>query len=112
MLGEGLQGSVGSRRRLRESIVNLVGYPSALLFLDRDNPSAHTAQLALAFGKLLVEEVEFVFRTLALCDIAPNFHVAGDLTLLTSQGDGDPFHPDRRAVFGIRDHFDTEPTRF
>src|SRR5918994_4550424 len=112
MLREGLQVPVGGRRCLREAIVNLVGYPTALLILDRDNPTDHTVQLALAFGKVLVEAEQLLLVPLALGEVAPNVHVAGDLTLLPSQGDGDPFDPDRRAVLGIRDHFDTEPTRF
>src|SRR5215204_2266266 len=110
MLREGLQVPVGGRRCLREAIVNLVGYPTALLLLDRDNPSEQAVQLALAFDKLVVEGVKVFLGALALCDVAPYVHVAGDLTLLPSQGDGDPFDPDRRTVLAVRDRFGVEPT--
>src|SRR5215203_3952862 len=70
MLGEGLQVPVGGRRCLREAIVNLVGYPTVLLLLDRGNPPDHAAQLALAFGKVLVEAAQLLLGPLALCDVA------------------------------------------
>src|SRR5215207_683731 len=57
MLGEGLQAPVGGRRCLRETIVNLVGDPTTLFFLNRDSPSDHALKFALAFGKLVVEEM-------------------------------------------------------
>src|SRR5215217_6739262 len=70
MLRESLQAPVGGRRYLSEAVVNLVGDPTALLFLDRDHPFHQALLLALAFGQLLVEAAEFFLGALALGDVA------------------------------------------
>src|SRR5215208_1492276 len=96
MLREGLQVPVGGRRCLREAIVNLVSYPTALLLLDRDNPSEQAVQLALAFDKLVVEGVKVFLGALPLCDIAD--HHADDFPTVVKDHVPADFHLDQGAI--------------